>query len=34
MEVKCLTMLAVNCKNLRDNMKMYMVKVTDDYDWL
>ena len=25
-------MLAVNYTNLRDNMKMYMDKVTDDYD--
>ena len=25
-------MLAVNYTNLRDNMKMYMDKVTDDYE--
>lgn len=27
-------MLAVNYTNLRDNMKMYMDKVTDDYETL
>ena len=26
------SMLAVNYTNLRDNMKMYMDKVTDDYE--
>ena len=28
----CFVMLAVNYTNLRDNMKMYMDKVTDDYE--
>lgn len=28
----CFIMLAVNYTNLRDKMKMYMDKVTDDYE--
>lgn len=31
-EWRCIYMLAVNYTNLRDNMKAYMDKVTDDYE--